>query len=100
MAYSCSECKVSLACGERYCPSCGQRQASAPPAIDEGLNTAHALSITDIQYKLGVAYFKKGDYLQAERTLEKVLEERPEDASLRALLLDVRSHLKGSSQST
>ena len=100
MPYSCPKCKVSLTPGDRYCPSCGQRLTSASQASDDGLYTEHALSIADIQYRLAVAYFKKGDYLQAERTLEKLLERRPEDASLRALLLDVLSRLEGSSQST
>ena len=55
-----------------------------------GLGTEEVLSISGIQYRLGVAYFKKGDYLQAAEAWEKVLQGRPEDAELTAMIQDAR----------
>ena len=86
---NCPGCGAEHESEDRYCPQCGGKLSSAP-AFDP-MRTQQSLSISDVHYKLGMVYFKKGDYLRAAQTWEKALEARPDDGDLKALIRDARS---------
>ena len=90
----CPQCGASCEVEDRYCPQCGRRVASADAASTAA--TRKAMDVTDVQYKLGMVYFRKGDYLRAAETWTKVLKTRPGNEELKALIQDARSRHKAS----
>ncbi len=91
---NCPRCGASREPEDRYCAQCGQRLL--PFSAVGAMNTQKTLDIADVQYKLGMVYFKKEDYLRAAEVWEKVLKERPDDSELKALIQDARSRHKAS----
>ena len=91
---NCPECSASHEPEDRYCPQCGHRLQ--PVDADDMMLTQKALDISDVQYKLGMVYFKKGDHMRAVETWKKALAGRPDDAELEALIQDARSRHEAS----
>ncbi len=91
---TCSICSASYQVGDRYCPQCGERCSSAYAL--EGMSTHRSLNILEIQYRLGMVYFRKGDYVRAVAVWEKVKKGRPRDSRLDGILDDARSRLQES----
>ena len=87
--HTCSECGAGYEDEDRYCPQCGNRLAEGNAT--EAINTQESLDLFDVQYKLGLVYYRKGDYPRAVETWEKVLARRPGDIDLASLVEDARS---------
>jgi len=91
---NCPQCGASREPEDRYCAQCGQRLL--PFSATGAMNTQKALDIAEVQYKLGMVYFKKEDYLRAVEVWERVLKERPDDRELGMLIQDARSRHRAS----
>ena len=83
---NCPQCGTLHEPEDRYCPRCGNRIVGK--STDQPMSTMKAMNISDVQYKLGMVYFKKGDYLRAAETWEKVLQGRPENATLLKTMIE------------
>ena len=89
---NCAQCGAAYESEDRYCPQCGRRLSLLE--AEGGVNTQKPLDILEVQYKLGMVYFKKGDYQRAAEALGRVLRERPDDADLKRLVRDARSRIQ------
>ena len=90
----CAECGASHHPEDRYCPRCGHRLTEAD--VSEAINTQESLDLFDVQYKLGLVYYRKGDYPRAVETWEKALKRRPGHIDLAALVEDAKSRCRES----
>ena len=89
----CPRCRTACEPEDRFCSQCGHRISQAEDRAPVG--TQKSLDISEVQYNLGMVYFKKQDYQRAVETWEKVLVRRPGDEELKALILEARSHCDG-----
>ena len=87
---NCSKCGAKYEPEERYCSQCGHRISGSTGG--DSVDTQKSLDLSEIQYNLGMVYFKKQEYQRAIETWEKVLERRPDDGELKELIEEARSH--------
>jgi ABC-type phosphate transport system ATPase subunit len=85
---ACNYCSEDLVSGDRYCTKCGRQSSSL--ASEGEVTTQKALDVTDVRYRLGMVYYKKNQFSRAIQIWEKILEERPGDRDLDALIQDAR----------
>ena len=86
---NCSECGAKCEPEDRYCPQCGRRMSGSTGG--GSVDTQKSLDLSEIQYNLGMVYFKKQEYQRAIETWEKVLGRRPDDGELKRLIEEARS---------
>jgi len=91
---TCASCEAELTAEDRYCPQCGKRVVAQAP--DSANMTQGAMNLSDVRFKLGMVYFKKGEYARAAEAWEKVLEKNPDNVDLKRLVQDARSRLESS----
>jgi len=70
---------------DRYCGSCGERLRKSADERAGGM-TQKIIDLSDVRYKLGMVYYRKGDLSSAIRAWRQVLEEKPEYTGLRELI--------------
>ncbi len=90
----CSHCGANHEAEDRYCSQCGKQLS--PFNIPGAMTTQKALDISDVRYRLGMVYFRKGLYPRALEIWEKILQDRPGDKDLAALVQDARSRQEAS----
>ena len=91
---TCASCEAEVADDDRYCPQCGKRIERQE--ADSANMTQGAMNLSDVRFKLGMVYFKKGEYARAAEAWEKVLENNPDNVDLKRLIQDARSRLESS----
>ena len=62
--------------------------------------TRKSLDVVDVRYRLGMVYFKQGQYKRAAELWEKILQDRPGDQALASQIQDARSRMEGSGRTT
>ena len=95
---NCSKCGASTTPEDRYCPQCGTQLAPLNPR--DTATTQKSLDLSDVRFRLGMVYFRKGFYTRAAELWEKILEERPGDPDLEALINDARSRQETSEETS
>ncbi len=78
----CPRCGALWEPEAKYCGKCGEKLT---PKLSGG-ETQRAMDLTDIRYKLGMIYYRKGEWSQAIAMWRKVLEDDPDNADLRSLI--------------
>lgn len=91
---TCASCDAEFAPDDRYCPQCGKRIERQE--VDGANMTQGAMNLSDVRFKLGMVYFKKGEYARAAEAWEKVLANNPDNVDLKRLIQDARSRLESS----
>lgn len=91
---TCASCDAEVAPEDRFCPQCGKRIETQ--AADSANMTQGAMNLSDVRFKLGMVYFKKGEYARAAEAWEKVLENNPDNVDLKRLVQDARARLASS----
>ncbi|KPK28987.1 MAG: hypothetical protein AMJ61_00430 [Desulfobacterales bacterium SG8_35_2] len=74
MDSSCPNCNFQIFPEDIYCGKCGNRLKEQKLVFGA---TQQALKASDIQFKLGVVYFKKREFQKATELFTKILEEEP-----------------------
>ena len=87
---TCPRCNALYEDEDRYCGACGEKLADSIREV-EGAMTQKIVNLSDIRYKLGLVYYKKGDLSNAIRTWRKILDENPDYAELRELIQKAES---------
>lgn len=82
---TCPRCGALCEREDRYCGACGERVSDTLRDV-EGRMTQKIMNLTDIRYKLGLVYYKKGDLSNAIRTWQKILDEDPDHSDVSALI--------------
>ncbi len=86
----CPRCSSEHEPEDLYCPQCGQRLSSYD-SKEGPIGTQRTMELYGVQYRLGIVYFKKGDYGRALEVWERALRERPNDEELKNLIRDARN---------
>lgn len=89
----CPKCQTTSEPGDRFCSQCGERLA-APEFREEGGLTQKALSLADVQYNLGMVYFKKGEYHKALEYWEKGLRQDPGNEVLQKCIAEAKEKIQ------
>lgn len=89
----CPSCKTPCEEGDRFCNQCGGRiETTEDPG---GGHTQKALSLSDVQYNLGVVYYKKGELAKALECWEKGLRQTPDNAFLQERIVELKEEIAG-----
>lgn len=88
----CKACSEGFETIDRFCPKCGERVTQPLQAGDSGggFDTMEAMDVGDVQFRLGMVFFKKGAYARALEVWAKVLERQPENNNLKSLMADAK----------
>jgi Tfp pilus assembly protein PilF len=91
---TCPACGTPAHPDDLYCGRCGRRlQASVR---EEPLAaTQKAMSLSDVRFRLGMVYYRKGDLPRAIETWRKALEAAPEAPDLRTWIERAEQELNG-----
>ena len=79
----CPRCGAQCEPEDKHCGQCGQRLFST---ITKGKVTQRALSVLEVRYKLGLIYYKRGELSDAIEIWRKLLEDDPENATVKFLM--------------
>ena len=89
----CPSCKTPHLVDDRYCGQCGARLV-AEEFTESGARTRKSLNLVDVQYNLGLVYYKQGQYQEALETWQKALESNPANEALKARIADATTALE------
>lgn len=89
----CPSCKTPHGSEDRYCGQCGTRLAEEE-FTESGARTQKSLDLVDVQYNLGLVYFKQGQYAEALQTWETALHRDAGNEALRARIAEVEDLLR------
>lgn len=78
----CPRCSALWEPEAKYCGKCGEKLISR---LDGGV-TQKAVDLSDVRYKLGMVYYKKGVFSQAIAMWRKILEDDPDNLDVRSLV--------------
>jgi tetratricopeptide (TPR) repeat protein len=92
----CASCNTPYEADDRYCSQCGERLVESE-FIGSGIRTHKSLSLLDVQYNLGLVYYKKGKYEEALEIWGKALEQDPENSEILARMAAAREQIQESS---
>lgn len=93
---NCPECGVPVEEGDLYCGRCGSSLSPEGDQTGTATMTQKSMDVTDIRYKLGMVYYRKGSIMQALEIWKKVLLQNPENESLRKLVEKTEIELRSS----
>ncbi|MFQ6112479.1 MAG: tetratricopeptide repeat protein [bacterium] len=91
----CKRCGKPFSPEDKFCGFCGFNFAALRTSE---LATQPALKVADIHFNLGKVYYEVGKYAQALEIFEKILEENPDDASVRDMYERAREALKSTTE--
>ncbi|MFH1008387.1 MAG: tetratricopeptide repeat protein [Candidatus Latescibacterota bacterium] len=80
---TCPRCGTPCEPEEKYCGKCGQKLLSA---LSKGKETLQALDVSEVRYKLGLIYYRRGDLSEAIEIWKRVLEDNPENLAVKLLV--------------
>lgn len=89
----CPNCKAQCESEDRYCSQCGARLNQAEFVDSDA--TQRSLGLVDVQYNLGLVYFKKEEYQKALETWQKALSMDPDNEILQQRIGEARERLEG-----
>ena len=92
----CPGCQSTYHEGDRYCGVCGTRLAD-PQFLESGARTQKSLNLVDVQYNLGLVYFKKEMYSEAIESWEKALEQDPGNEEIKDRIAEAKDRMQKSS---
>ena len=87
----CRKCGSRVEKDDQYCGDCGERLMAEELMGVGGGMTQKVMGLSDVRYKLGMVYYRKGDVSNAIRIWQKVLEEHPEHEGVRALIAEAEA---------
>ena len=87
----CRKCGSRVEKGDQYCGACGERLMMEELVGPGGRMTQKVMALSDVRYKLGMVYYRKGDVSNAIRIWQKVLEDHPEHEEVRALIAEAEA---------
>lgn len=93
---TCRECGALVEEGDLYCGRCGSSLGPEGDETGAAAMTQKSMDVTDIRYKLGMVYYRKGSILQALEIWKRVLLQNPENESLRKLVEKTEIELRSS----
>jgi hypothetical protein len=89
---ACQACGAMPQAGDLFCPQCGSRLSVQPaPPADAAAVTQGAMNLSDVRFKLGMVYFKKGEFARAIEAWEKVPPDSPNHGAVQKLIQEARS---------
>ena len=92
MRKNCPRCDSQPDFNDRFCGNCGFNLQDSQQAL---AGTQLEMRSSDIQFSLGVVYFKNGKYDKCIETFEKILKDDPAHGEAREMLNKARSAMAG-----
>ena len=89
---TCPECQAAIYSEDKYCSQCGHKLDLSTHAGDRRL-TQKPLKSSEVRYKLGIIYFKRGKYKKAIETWEKLLDEESDNFAIEQLIDNARKQM-------
>ena len=89
----CPRCNTLCRPEDRYCGKCGEYLGNRSSDRD-GLRTQKSIEVSDIRHKLGVVYFKKGQYAKAVEIWRKVLQDAPDNLEVKTFIEKAEQAMK------
>ena len=89
----CHRCGSPYKSEDRFCGFCGYNLSVTNSS---NFVTMHAIHAKDIQYDLGLLYFKEGKYQEALEIFEKIQKETPDNLQVINMYERTREALNGS----
>ena len=87
---TCSRCGKFYNSGDRFCGFCGYNLNVS----DTNFVTLHDLNAQDVQFDLGLLYFKEGKYQDALEIFERMKKKKPDDLQVMNMYERTREALK------
>ncbi len=88
----CKHCGAETTPEDHYCPGCGKRIVLENE--NQRGSTQGVVTLSDVKYKLGMVYFKKGDYARAIGTWQQVLKDEPDHPEANKLIQEAQAQLE------
>lgn len=89
--HECPHCRTPCDLEDQFCNQCGAHLKELE-TLGQG-QTRKALSLSDVQYNLGLVYYKKGEYDKALQCWEKGLRQSPDSTFLQERVAELKREM-------